>query len=442
MALVSAEPQTAEPPTAEHQTAGRRESRHIGRLRFWPAVGAITGAGFALRLYLLVVVHWGSPLGFNDAEYYSQQGIDLAAGRLFRGPGGGPGAEHGPLTSVLVAPFSWGPDPADTQRLATLLVGTVTIVILALVARHLAGERAGIVAAGIAAVYPNLWMNDGLVMSEAPAATLVALWLLVGARWAERPGPRRAALWGVVGGLATLTRSELALLVVASVVIVLMTSNRRDFRNALVVVALAGTVVGPWVGWNLVRFERPVTLTTNDGTTIRGANCDETYHGRAMGSWSVRCLVLDDGAVADLESSERSRAWREEGLAYARDHASRVPLVVAARAGRLLGVYGLGYQVDEDVRDQRPRWASWSGIVAWWALLPLAALAMVRARNEVRRLLLSPTVAVLVTTLAFYGGHRIRAPMEPALVVAAALAIAGGRRWRRDRRRPRGGDRT
>jgi asparagine N-glycosylation enzyme membrane subunit Stt3 len=57
----------------------------------------------------------------------------------------------------------------------SVAIGTCTIVVIGLVANRLAGPRAGLLAAGIAAVYPNLWMNDGLVMSEAPGGLLVAL---------------------------------------------------------------------------------------------------------------------------------------------------------------------------------------------------------------------------------------------------------------------------
>ena len=404
---------------------------------FWRWIGAIVGAGFALRLALLVTIHWGTEPGFNDSPYYSAQARDLLRGTLFRDPAtGGPGAEHGPVTSVLLAPLSWGPSPADTQRVGTLLIGSATIVVLALVARRFGGDRAGVIAAGIAAVYPNLWLNDGLVMSEAPGAALVAAWLLTGARWRDRPGWGRAAAWGAVGGIATLTRSELALLVLAAAVIVVVVEGRPALRGAAVVLAVAGLVVSPWVVWNLVRFDRPVAMTTNDGTTLRGANCPDTYSGREMGSWSVHCLVLDGGATADLETAERSAEWRRQGLEYARDNADRLPVVLAARAGRLLDVYGVGHQVDEDVRDDRPRWGSRAGVVAWWVLLPLAVIGAVRAPRSTRWILVSPAGVVVVTSLLFYAGHRIRSPAEPAVVVAAALALSG--LWtRRTSGRPR-----
>ena len=50
---------------------------------------------------------------------------------------------------------------------------------IGLVGLRLAGPRVGLVAAAIAAVYPNLWINDSLVMSETLALLLVSLALLV-----------------------------------------------------------------------------------------------------------------------------------------------------------------------------------------------------------------------------------------------------------------------
>jgi hypothetical protein len=210
-------------------------------------------------------------------------------------------------------------------------------------------------------------------------------------------------LWGLVGGLATLARSELGLLVALSALVIVIHGTGGRWRTAGLAVLAAAAVTGPWVGWNAVRFERPVALTTNDGTTLRGANCDETYYGDAIGSWSVGCLVLDGGAFVRLEASVRSARWRGEALSYARERASRLPVVVAARAGRLLDLYDLGHQVDEDVRDDRPRWASWLGIVSWWMLAPVAAIGVARSSDAARAMLVSPVVVVMVAGLLFYG---------------------------------------
>jgi hypothetical protein len=62
----------------------------------------------------------------------------------------------------------------------------------------------------------------------------------------------------------------------------------------------------------------------------------------------------------------------------------------------------------------------------------LAVAGLRRIDRVSRRLLLVPVVTVLITTVLFYGAHRIRSPLEPTVVVGAAAAIAT---WSATRRR-------
>jgi len=97
---------------------------------------------------------------------------------------------------------------------------------------------------------------------------------------------------------------------------------------------------------------------------------------------------------------------------------------VLARLGRSFDLFGLDYQVDEDVRDGRPRWGSWAAILSFWVLAVLAAFGQRRASRFGRLVLWAPVAAVLVTAVVFYGGHRLRTAMEPSVVLGAALAVA------------------
>ena len=126
---------------------------------------------------------------FNDSIYYSAWAKQLTEGRFFREVFNDlPTAEHGPLTSVLMVPFSWMDDPVAYQRLVTVICGTVTIVVIGLFGRAVRGDRVGIVAAVIAAVYANLWINDGLVMSESVSVLAVSAVLLsASSRCRRRP---------------------------------------------------------------------------------------------------------------------------------------------------------------------------------------------------------------------------------------------------------------
>jgi Dolichyl-phosphate-mannose-protein mannosyltransferase len=396
-------------------------------------VAAVVGAVW--RCWVLFVDKWDRPLLFNDSLYYSAQARQLAHGTFFREIFvDQPGAEHGPLTPLLMAPVSWMHDPVPWQRMVTVCCGIATIVVIGLVAGRLAGPRAAVCAGWIAAVYPNLWMNDGLVMSESISVLLVALFLLRMEAAAREWSVRSAALVGLIVGLATLARSELVLLAPAAAVVLFFVDRPENesptepprMLRAGVLLAIAALTVAPWVAFNLVRFERPVTLSTNDGTTLLGAYCDDTFSGPEVGGWYVFCVTEGDPDYAtDEEPSVRSARQRSLAITYAREHVGELPRVIAARVGRTLDLYGLHSLVKQDVGEERARWASWAGIVAWWVLAVAALAGIGRVRALSRWILFLPVLSVLVTTIVFYGGHRIRSSMEPTVVVLAAIALSG-----------------
>ena len=386
--------------------------------------------GALWRLGVLVIDKWNQPLLLNDSIYYTAQAKQLAQGVWFREVFvDQPGAEHGPLTSVLMAPVSWVSYPEPWQRLVTVVCGVATIVVLAAVALRVGGQRAAIAAAWIASLYPNLWMNDGLIMAESVSTLCVSAMVLAGLRWRERPSIRRACVLGVVLGLATLARSELALALPLVGVWCLWCvwperRERHAWQGPLLVMVVAGVTLAPWVTFNLLRFERPVLLTTNDGTTLRGTYCDAAFHGPDLGNWSLLCVADPEGVQPDDDPSVRSAVLRSQALAYARDNVGRLPVVVAARLARSVDLYRLDRLVDQDEGEERYRWASWAGIACWWVLAPLAVLGLRRVDRHARRLLLVPVVVVFVSTVLFYGAHRIRSPLEATVVVGAAVAVA------------------
>jgi len=401
-------------------------SRGTSRFR-WGLAACAAGAA-VVRLAVYFRYYRGAPFGFNDAPYYSQTATALAHGHWFV-LDGQPAAEHGPITTLLVAPVSWMDSPEDWQRLVTVVTGVAVVVVIGLVGRRLGGERVGLVAAALAALYPGLWLNDGLVMAESPGALAVVVWMLAALIWRARPTPGWAAVMGVAAGVAMLTRAELGVLMIAGVVAAWWLGGDRRWLMAALAAAGGLLVLAPWVAFNVGRFDRTVILSTNDGTTLRASNCDAAYEGRAIGSAVIKCLVIEPEVVG-METSQRSARWRADGIEYARDHAGRVPVVVLARLGRSLDLFGLGYQVDEDVREGRPRLGSWAAIFSFWVLAALALVGQRRATRFGRFVLWTPVAAVLLTAVAFYGSHRVRAALEPSVVLGAALAVVAlAERW-------------
>ena len=415
----------------------------MGSRDFGIRLAIITVIGGLWRLGYLFAVKFDDDLLLNDSLYYSIQAGRNSQGAWFReGLTEFPGAEHGPLTSLYLTPWSLvGDDVVAWQRFGMTLIGIATVAVVGLVGRRLAGPRAGLVAAAIAAVYPNLWINDSLVMSESLACLIVAVALLVALGFDRAPGLGRAAALGVLVGLGALTRSEIALYAVGFAGLAWWRGAGHPRRALLPVIVLSAATltVMPWTLYNVARFERPVLLSTNDGGTLIGANCDSTYY-HDIGGWDIGCLtpVVVDGAEP-VDTSVRSIVWRNSAIDYARDHPSRVPIVVAARLGRIVDLYGLDSLIRLDRGEEKAHWAVWAGIVAWW-VLAITAVVGWRAlgrpgdgspeRSRARWWLAVPLAAVLVTTIVFYGSHRIRAPAEPVVVVLAAVGAVAlwGRR--------------
>jgi 4-amino-4-deoxy-L-arabinose transferase-like glycosyltransferase len=316
------------------------------------------------------------------------------------------------------------------MRFTMVVLGLATVVVLALLARALGGDTAGLLAAGIAALDPNLWMNDGLIMSESLCILVVSAILLVTYRVLLGASLRWILALGALCGLLALVRAELAVFtVVLAVPAVWIGGSRRDQTSSQrlvrssACVALAVVVVAPWIGFNLSRFDKPTFVSTNDGLTMLAANCDPTYYGPGIGAGDIRCA---DAHRPEGDPSVVNAALRTRAIDYMGDHITRYPLVVAARIGRMWSVFHLSQTVGADTGEGRPRWASYLGVAVLYALVALAIYGAVATRRRKIAIwpLVVPIVVVTVVMLAIAGVIRYRAAAEPSLVVLAALGIA------------------
>jgi hypothetical protein len=420
------------------------------RSRFWLGLVLVLVVAAGVRVvYVLTVTRHDTH--FYDAAYYQLEAASLANGHGFTDPfaalhtppeTAGPSAEHAPLTSVILVPAALIDDTdlsALMMRFTMVLVGLGSVVVIGLLARDLGGDTVGLVAAGFAAVDPNLWMNDGLIMSESLSVLLVAAILLLTYRVLRGVSFRWVLALGALCGLLALVRAELAALTLLLAVPAVWIGSRRRpeapprdrYVRVGACVAVALVFVMPWVGFNLSRFEKPTFVSTNDGLTMLAANCDPSFHGPHLGSGDISCAnnpAKGDPSVAN--SDFRSRA-----LHYLGDHIDRWPVVVLARVARIWSVFRVPQTVGFDVGEGRPRWASYLGVAALYVLAALAIAGAVTARR--RKLTIWPLgvpIAVVTAVMLLIGGiPRYRAAAEPSIIVLAALGT-GALLLRRARR--------
>jgi dolichyl-phosphate-mannose-protein mannosyltransferase len=421
--------------------------------RFWRVLLLIAMAALVLRVGYVAFAKTNQPVQ-GDQLFYNSEANRLARGDGFLEPfdpqalsrgvireGKDPAADHPPLTVIVLAPVSFVTSQAlIPQRLTMAVLGTVAVVVIGLLARRLAGDRAGWIAAGIAAIYPNLWVNDGLIMSETLATLVVALALFYAYRLIREPNVWNALIVGALCGLAALTRAELVLLVpllaVPAALVARSVATAQRWKLAGIGVLAAAVLIGPWVGYNLSRFKEPTYLSTNDGIALLGSNCDSVYYGDGIGLTDLKCL----GPNPRGDQSVDSRIFRDRAFDYIRDHKKRAVLVAFARVGRTWSVYRPWDMVNYNKGEGREGWVTTLGLIAYYPLLIAAVAGWVVMRRRRRRSwpLLVPALVVTIASAATYGQTRFRVPAEPTIVVLAAVAIAAvvARDWPARRKQP------
>jgi 4-amino-4-deoxy-L-arabinose transferase-like glycosyltransferase len=399
----------------------RPEVRHFGR---WLAL--VTVCGFGLRV-LIVVLSRGERVN-GDGFEWSKQGNLNAAGHWFVSAFSlRPDALRPPAWAVVLTIWAFlGQHDWFRQQLLSCAIGTGTVAVIGLAARRLAGDRAGLVAASIAAVYAGFWIYERSLLSETLLLLGIAVMILLAYRFRDSPSSRRAAVLGGMCGLLAMIRSEqilvLPLLVLPLIVAVKgVDRNRRILWFALATVTML-VVVAPWTIFNLSRFQRPVLLSNGFGGAAATGNCKITYYGPEIGFGDLRCIPIfapGDQSVQDTEDAHTA-------LAYAEGHLSRLPIVLFAREGRTFGYWNPFQQTTIDAQFM----GTWVGItrlgmVSYWLLLVPAVAGGVLLRR--RRVAIFPLLAFVataaITVAPTIGDVRYRAAAEVPLVLLAAVAI-------------------
>lgn len=403
--------------------------------RFTTRLALIALAGLAIRVTYVWFVKRHDALA-GDEYYYYLGGSLIADGFGFLHPGFAfappyvrvPGADHPPVTQVFTGGVSYVfPGSIPANRLAMAVVGAVVVFVIGLVARKIAAERAGLIAAALAAVYAALWLNDGAILSDSLGALLLATAILLAYRFAGTRSRWDAAWLGLVVGVATLTRAESILLlpVVALPVGWLVMREQPPLRRLVpagIAAIVAVVTIAPWSIYNQTRFEHPVPISTNGDLTLVGVSCDDSYSGKGIGLWSVLCTY---DRPSSTDGSVIAQYFRDKALRYMRGHLGELPKVVAAREGRVWALYRPLAMADYMKAEGRPRWGSQLALAEYYALaaLAIAGLVALRRRRVLTVPLVGQVVIVAIAAAGFGGAARVRVPADVAIVVLAAVTI-------------------
>jgi 4-amino-4-deoxy-L-arabinose transferase-like glycosyltransferase len=448
---------TAHPPRLSTIVARGRPSK-----RFLLILAAVALAGLGLRLWNTIALE--HRLVGGDGLSYAISADLLRHGEGFVNPlirSHPQAANHPPLwTSLLVLPILAGKDSLRDLQVFANLLGTASIVAVAFAGRRIAGERVGLVAAAIMALFPGAWVHERELLSETLLLLAVALTLIAAYRFVEDRSTVRAVVFAFACGVLAMIRSEQILIAVFVYGILVATLPGMDWRRRAGLLAVGGTVVAlviaPWAIYNSTRFDKPVVLTTTLGVAMAQGNCDTTYYGPRLGYYDLRCSVARNMTLPDDVRADQSRLdgeLRRLSLDYIDGHTKRLPIVLLARQGRTWGFFDPLDTSDLEARwSNTPTWVHRLALYSYWVLLVPAVAGVVHLRR--RRIplapLLAPFLVVAIAVTVTFGQPRYRAGADVPLVILAAVGIVstgraftarrGGdphaRRTRRIRSRP------
>ena len=342
-------------------------------------------------------------------------------------------ADHPPLYVLYLAAFSvFGLRGDLTHMLVSTPLAGAAVIVVALLGRRVWSPRVGLIAGGVVAFNPSLLHFEGFALSESLTVPLVGGLLLALYRYWDMPTRTSVAVAGGLCGLTALCRPDiLAMAPLVLVPLVVLLRDRRH-RDKLLHVVIAGAAclapLLPWFAFNLSRYERPVLMSVGFDYSLAQGTCDPTYYGPLMGYYDLTCMGdrLEGTGLELVDQSLGAEHLRRESLRYIGDHLRRTPLVVAARVGRVLGLYRPLQQADlEHVTERREQWLSYAAVFSYYpvALAAVAGAVMLRRRRRLSLPLLGTIACALLGTALTLGVLRYRASAEPALAVLAAVAL-------------------
>jgi 4-amino-4-deoxy-L-arabinose transferase-like glycosyltransferase len=409
--------------------------------RLPPRAWALLAVALVLRL-AAVAGTFDARLTLDPADF-SHNGLSIAQGHGIppsnRAPAGGSSAYRPPgFPLFLGAVYAGvGRESPAIARLAEALLGTLSVGLIGLIAARIWGRRVGMLALGIAALAPPLVILSTALVSEALFVPLMLAAVLAAleARRSSRP-LRWAIVTGVLVGAAELTRTN-ALMLVPPLAIALWTAQPRRGRRALtrvsVMVAAAVLTVVPWTVRNLLTLHAFVPVSTEVGYTLAG-----TYNqaSRADHHWPAVWKEAEHGGspeYAKILFYASTQRWNERRLgdrllSTAIADIRRDPAYVLKVAmWNTIRMFHLG-ELDFAVKNLRdtdiPRIPALLAIYGFYPLgiLALAGIGTGLARRAPAWMWL--LAVCLGSTILVTGFIRFRSPIDPFLVMLAALPIA------------------
>ncbi len=437
--------------TRQPEVPRPRRGRFDVRRLPWEGL-VLFAVAFALRALYTWLSQGPDAFASSDAASYDEIAWNLARGLGFKASGG-TGLLYPTAFRPPVLPFvlSLVYRVVGHRFLSALwlqcAIGALLPVALVEFTRSTVGSSTARIAGWLAAVHPMLVFFSGYLLTEPLFALTMLLGLGASMAWVKTPRAGRALGAGLLWGLSALTRPNalaLPFLVGAWAWVPLGLSVGGRERAKQLALLLLGTAlaVGPWTLRNARELRAFVPVTTGGGHALFDANNpliwdDPASRGGAMSVYGIepyatRFRGLDE-PHADALAGRMARDFMWERRA-------QWPGIAAAKLARFWRLRTEGGVLTKQWRRSGTPLDALVALLdplTLWSIvvLPLAIGGVVVVLRGPKRLFLSlPLVVIVFFTLSavvYWGALRMRMPIEPLVVLYAAVgADALWKRWR------------
>jgi 4-amino-4-deoxy-L-arabinose transferase-like glycosyltransferase len=404
-------------------------------------VWALLAIALALRVALIVVT-WHTHLTLDPSDF-SRTAASIAQGHGYpptnRAPGGGASAFRPPGYPVLLAAVYTivGQTAPEVGRLVGAFLGTISVALIGLIARRLWNRRVQMAALVIATVAPPLVVLSTALISEALFVPVVLAAVLAAL---QRNDSERCYLWpivtGVLIGVACLTRTNGLILLLPFVLAFAPARSRLRLSAwvpSLIVILATCFTIAPWTVRNWIVFHTFIPISDETGYTLAG-----TYNrvSRAARRFPAVWIEAEHGAspeYARILREARARHWNEVTYgshlqAAAIADIKRDPAyVLKVGYWNVIRIFDIAETrlARNNLHDTDIPLAPALLLINSSPLLEVLALGGVITRRARRAPLWLWLVPLCLLTSVFVSGFiRFRAPIDPFLVLLAAVFVA------------------
>jgi 4-amino-4-deoxy-L-arabinose transferase-like glycosyltransferase len=417
-------------------------------------VGLVVAAGAVARLAWAIADSW-RPTSVRDPGLYLVLSEMVANGDGYRYPGadGGATAYYPPGYPVALG---------GVQRLVRLVPGdlssfgvaigfnivlsVLTILLVFELCRRLFDPQVGLVAAGAIALWPNIVVHSGVVLTETLFLFLFVLMLLVALATREvarSPGWARVATVGLLFAMVAMVRPTS--FVVAPVFLLLWWREGAvvALRRCAVVGAMVVALVLPWTIRNWVTMDALVLVSTNTGDNLCIGHNPDTTGGYQQ---PPGCNLGTKPEEQQLKRPESEVVRQSENVRNALDHIRHHPLDMWVTLPDKLyytlyadtdGLFAATDYFNRPLWDEPGVWYRRAKMLTdtYYYVAGVAGivglLLLVRRSDPARRRLFFVVVCLgqLAAPALTFGDLRFKFPIYPALAAGAGvLAMAVIRR--------------